>query len=172
MEYRSASVACVLLGLAAPGLAQTDSTAAVPVPGTPAYEEIRLRVDGERRVRATTEWGRVELYGPQLTPEGVRFGRAHFEERPRGGWRDFGSPLPLERISRLEVRTGDPKFGALIGAGAGILLVTGFFGQCGDSCDTSAGSKISVYLGVTTLTTLVGAAIGRDGWGWKPIYRR
>ncbi len=121
-------------------------------------------------MRATTEWGRVELYGPDLTPDGLRFAQARFESRPRGSTRGFHSPLPLDRISRLDIREGTPTYGALLGAGVGVLIATGVFGLCGDSCDTGFGSKIGVYLGVTTLTTLVGAAIGRDGWGWQPIY--
>ncbi|NIR42789.1 MAG: hypothetical protein GWN99_02845 [Gemmatimonadetes bacterium] len=172
MSYRTASTALFLLGLAATGLAQTDTTTPVPSPGDPAFEAIRARIDGVKRVRATTEWGRVELYGPELTPDGLRFGRAHFEKRPRGGVRDFHSPLPLDRVSRLDVRVGTPTYGAIVGTGAGVLLATAAFGLCGDSCDTGTGSKVGVYLGVTTLTTLVGAMIGRDGWGWRPIYRR
>jgi hypothetical protein len=170
MLFRTASTVWVLLGLAVPALAQTDTTVAVPAPGTPAFEELRTRIETQRRVRVTTEWGRIELYGPELTPAGVRFGRARFEERPRGGARDFYSPLALERVSRLEVRVGNPAYGAILGAGAGLLISTGLFGVCGDSCDTGSGSKVAVYLGVTAVTTIVGAMVGRDGWGWSPIY--
>jgi hypothetical protein len=60
--------------------------------------------------------------------------------------------------------------GAAIGAGFGILLTTGAYGICGDSCATETSSKVGAYLATTSVTTLMGAMIGKGGWGWRTAW--
>ncbi len=172
MPYRL--VAGTLLALvfsAAAAVAQIAAPQDTLAAGTPEFQKVQQQMEGRDRVRITTQWGRVVLYGPQLTADGMGFGRAQFEKRPPRGTRGFRRPLPLSEISRIEARVGTPWAGALIGAGAGILLTTGAYGICDEACESSSGSKASIYVTVTAVTTLVGAMIGRDGWGWSPIYK-
>jgi hypothetical protein len=163
----------VLLLFALPAAAAAQDSAQQPdtlQAGTPEFEALQLRISEQERIRVTTEWGRVELSAPQLTDEGLNFGRARFEKRPPRGTRGFSRPLHFSQFSQLDVRVGTPFAGALIGAAFGLLITTGTYGICGEDCDSGSGSKVGVYIGITSVTTLIGAMMGRGGWGWKKVY--
>ncbi len=160
----------LLLIATSPATAQNDVSPDTLVPGTPTFEELQLKVNGEERIRVTTPWGEVELYAPELSAGGLSFGRAQFEKRPPRGTRGFGRPLAFSQVSKIEVRVGNAWAGALIGAGFGILLTTGVYGICGEQCDTGSGAKVGTYLATTTVTTLIGSAIGTGGWGWRSVW--
>lgn len=161
----------LIFALVATATGQTDARQDTLAAGTPEFELLQQKIEGRERVRVTTQWGRVVLYGPELAAEGMGFGRAQFEKRPPRGTGGFRRPLPLSEISRIDVRVGTAWAGALIGAGGGILLTTAGYGLCDEDCESSSGTKVSVYVVMTAVTALVGAMIGRDGWGWSPVYR-
>ena len=160
----------LLLFVASQAVAQDNVSPDTLIPGTPAFQELQLKVNDQQRIRATTPWGEVELYAPELAEGGLNFGRAQFGERPPRGTRGFGRPLSFSRISKIEVRVGNMWAGAAIGAGFGILLTTGAYGICGDSCATGSGSKVGAYLATTSVMALVGAGIGTGGWGWRTVW--
>ncbi len=170
MPHRLLAVPLLLLSLASTATAQLETAPDTLESGTPEFEELKQRVNGEDRIRVRTEWGRVELTAPELAQGGLNFGRARFEDRPPRGTGGFRRPLSFSQFSQVEVRVGTPLAGALVGAGAGLLITTGAYGMCGDGCDTGSGSKVGVYLAMTAVTTLIGAMMGRGGWGWKTVY--
>ncbi len=160
----------LLLFVASQAVAQDDISPDTLIPGTPAFQELQLKVNEQERIRATTPWGEVLLYAPELAEGGLNFGRAQFGERPPRGTRGFGRPLSFSRISKIEVRVGNPWAGAALGAGFGILITTVAYGVCGESCAAGTGSKVGAYLATTTVTTLMGAMMGKGGWGWRTVW--
>ena len=167
---RPLTAGLLLLTHAAAVSGQVDSLPEALTPGTPAFRELQVRINEQERVRATTTWGVAELYAPQLTDAGLDFGRARFKKRPRRRVAGFERPLPFTDISQIDVRVGNPTAGALLGAAAGLLLSAGLFGLC-DDCGTGSSEKAVITVTLTAAITVIGAMIGRDGWGWRAVYR-
>ncbi len=137
-------------------------------------ERLQARVNSQDRVRILTEWGRIELYDPRLTDEAITYARAQFARSLSGAVPAFPQPLPLSRVSQIQVRGSAAGSGAIIGASVlgGLVLLVGIGAAAeGGWFAPSAGEVVRATVVFAGIGALIGAAIGAGSGKWKTVYR-
>ncbi len=185
-----------LAGPAFPGAARAqeaarDSASAVEVSTTPAPPPLPLDVlrhglgDGAARLRIGDHLFTVRH--ASLGPDGLGFepgdlsGRATpvpgapywMEKRPAAP----ASPIPWERIDRIECRKSSAMRGALVGmlllpaALVVQLAATDQLDQLSEG-DMAGFAQVVVFGGGATVGVAVGALVGSFAHHWKPVWSR
>lgn len=150
----------------APATAQVGSAE-----GAPARTAELPSINGRDEIRVLTRSGWVELYGPQLRLDSIVYAAAKIDPTRAS---ELGLPLPLDRITEIQVRGSKAGTGALIGgvtsAGLNLAVMTSVcsdsFWEC-DSGEIAAATLLSFAGGA-----LWGALIGGRMKTWKTVYRK
>jgi hypothetical protein len=134
------------------------------------FAELQALVASHDSVRVRGSFGEVVIRAPTLTTDSL-LAAADSSGTP-------GPRLGLSDVTRIQVRGGASRTGALVGAGVGLagglaagLGLSASLCNDGGGCSNEGGGMAVLALGSTVAGALVGALIGAPLKKWHTVYQ-
>ena len=145
-------------------------------PDSLTTEALRFRLEHRSLARVTGPWGAVRLSDPRIGAAGLEFLAARPDEPAADTAAAVPKPIPLDQVSRVQIRVGTSRgvaiAGGLLGAVIG-LSVANSLNSSLHNPDSPISSDGGVLIGATlgaASGTLLGALLGKSFLHWKTIY--
>jgi hypothetical protein len=146
-------------------------------PDSLSTEALRFRLERRSLARVTGPWGAVRLSDPRIGAAGLEFLAARPDEPAADTALAVPKPIPLDQVSRVQIRVGSSGGVAIAGGPLGVawgLSVANSFNNSGfHNPDSPASSGGGVLIGAALGAvpgTLLGALLGKSFPHWKTIY--
>lgn len=167
---------CILTGaLLIAGLAAGPGwCAAAGGPDSLATEALRHKLENRSLARVTGPWGTVRLTDPRVTAAGLEFLASRPDEPAAAIAATVPKPIPLDQLSRVQIRANNAGVmalgGGLIGALIGYTATQEISQIMGPNPPPSGGESLTGTLKGAMPGALLGALLGSAVRHWKTIY--
>lgn len=153
-----------LLAYESPSPAPADS----PSSGPPIRAELIARMERAGRVAAEGPWGAAILVKPRFGATGVEYSEAT-ALGDRAGPSALPHPIPMQQLSKLQIRVGSTRKGAIIGV-LTATVPTLLLGILVAGVEGGMGGLPGAVAIVGTLGAGVGGYIGTFVPRWQTVY--